>query len=108
MLDKKGDEEVLVIVREALKNGKLRFSRHSLDRMDERDIRVFEVELVIKYGRRERGLDEFDKKENYWRYVIRNSDVEERDLAISVDIEDAPDTVIVTVMQIDPAIARKL
>lgn len=108
MLEEKGDEEVLGIVCEALKNGKLRFSAHSLERMYERDIKVFEVELVIKYGRREHGLDEFDKQENYWRYVIRNRDVDERDLAISVDIEDAPDAVIITVMQIDPVTARKL
>jgi Domain of unknown function (DUF4258) len=71
MSDKKGDEEILLIVREALKNGKLRFSAHSLERMEERDIKVFEVEQVVKYGNREKGLDEFDKEGDYWRYVIR-------------------------------------
>lgn len=108
MTDKKSDEDVLAIVQNALKNGELKYSDHALERMEKRDIKVFEVEQVVKYGTREQRLDEFDKKGNYWRYVIRNKNVDERDLAISVDIEDAPTTVIVTIMQIDPDTARKL
>ena len=108
MTDKKSDEDVLAIVQSALRKGELKYSNHALERMEKRDIKVFEVEQVIKYGKREHGLDEFDKKEKYWRYVIRNKDVDERDLAISVDIEDAPTTVIVTIMQVDPETARTL
>lgn len=108
MPDKLSDEEVLEIVITALRNGTLHYSDHALDRMDERAVSVFEVEAIIKYGDREEGLDEFDVDGNYWRYVIRNKNVDDRDLAISVDIEDAPDTVIVTVMQIDPQTARNL
>ena len=76
--------------------------------MAERDITVFEVETVIKYGGREPGLDEYDKKYDYWRYVIRNKNVNDRDMAISVDIEDSPDTTIVTVMLVDPITGRSL
>jgi hypothetical protein len=108
VLEKINDDEVLRIVGDALKARTLRFSDHALQRMEERDIKLFEVEQTIKYGQREPGLDEFDQKYNYWRYVIRNKNVEDRDLAISVDIEDSPNAVIVTVMQIDPATARKL
>lgn len=108
MTDKKSDKDVLAIVQNALKKGELKYSEHALERMEKRDIKVFEIEQVVKYGEREQGLDEFDKKRSYWRYVIRNKDVEERDLAISVDIEDAPTTIIVTIMQIDPETARKL
>lgn len=108
MTDKKRDEDVLSIVSEAKRSGTLRYSGHALDRMEERAITVSEVEEIIKYGDREEGLDEYDVKGKYWRYVIRNKDVEERDLAISIDIEDAPDAIIVTVMLVDLEIARKL
>ena len=76
--------------------------------MDERDITVFEVEDIIKYGDREPGLDEYDQKYKYWRYVIRNKNVKDRDMAISVDIEDCPETIIVTVMLVDPITGRSL
>lgn len=99
---------VLETVQEALRSKNLKYSVHALDRMDERSITVFEVEEIIKYGDREELLDEFDLKFKYWRYVIRNRDVNDRDLAISVEIEDANETVVVTVMQIDPQNARRL
>lgn len=108
MTDKIDGEDVLKTVIEAMKNGTLRYSDHALERMGERLITVAEVEEIIKYGEREEALDEFESKGSYWRYVIRNRDVDERDLAISVDIEDAPDAVIVTVMQIDPITARNI
>ena len=76
--------------------------------MAERNITVFEVEAVIKYGDREPGLDEYDKKYEYWIYVIRAKNVNDRDMAISVDIEDCPETIIVTVMLVDPNTGRSL
>ena len=108
MTDKKDDEYIVKVVLNALKNNKIEYSEHALERMDERDVTVFEVEQIIKYGERESGLDEYDKKFNYWRYVIRNRTVNDRDMAISVDIEDCPDTTIVTVMLVDPITGRSL
>jgi hypothetical protein len=108
MTDKKDDEYVLKVVSEALKSNKIEYSTHALERMDERDVTVFEVEEIIKYGERESGLDEYDKKYEYWRYVIRNKNVNDRDMAISVDIEDCPGTIIVTVMLVDPITGRSL
>jgi hypothetical protein len=106
--DKKDDNTLMSIVQFALKQGALRYSEHALLRMDQRNISIFEIELIIKYGTHEPSLDEFDEKYHYWRYVIRNRDVDDRDLAISVDIEEDPDVIIVTVMQIDPVTAKKL
>ena len=108
MTDKKDDEYIVKVVLNALKNNKIEYSEHALERMDERDVTVFEVEQIIKYGERESGLDEYDKKFNYWRYVIRNKNVNDRDMAISVDIEDCPDTNIVTVMLVDPITGRSV
>ena len=108
MTDKKDDEYIVKVVLNALKNNKIEYSEHALERMDERDVTVFEVEQIIKYGERESGLDEYDKKFNYWRYVIRNRNVNDRDMAISVDVEGCPDTTIVTVMLVDPITGRSL
>ena len=108
MTEKKDDDYVMKVVTDALKNKKIEYSDHALERMDERLVTVFEVEKVIRYGDREPGLDEYDKKYDYWRYVIRNRDVNERDMAISVDIEDCPETIIVTVMLVDPITGRSL
>jgi len=106
--DKKDDEYEVKVVSDALRNNTIEYSDHALQRMDERDITVFEVEQIIKYGQREPGLDEYDKKFEYWRYVIRNQKVNDRNMAISVDIEDCPDTIIVTVMLVDPISGRSL
>lgn len=108
MTDKKDDEYEVKVVSDALRNNTIEYSDHALQRMDERDITVFEVEQIIKYGQREPGLDEYDKKFEYWRYVIRNQKVNDRNMAISVDIEDCPDTIIVTVMLVDPISGRSL
>ena len=108
MTDKKDGEYIVKVVLNALKNNKIEYIEHALERMDERDVTVFEVEQIIKYGDREPGLDEYDVKFEYWRYVIRNKNVNDRDMAISVDIEDCPDTTIVTVMLVDPITGRSL
>lgn len=106
---KKYDNDLIYqIVYKALKNGTLRYSQHAHERMRERNITVSDVKDVIIYGKREEGLDELDKSKKFWRYSIRNSNVDGRDLSISLDIEDHPTAVIVTVMQVDPNTARYL
>ena len=100
--------EILQIIQKALAANQLYYSKHALERMEEREISVAEIKEIIKYGKAERRLDEFDKGKNYWRYAIRNEDIAGRDLAISVDIEGHPNVVIVTAMQIDPFTARSL
>jgi hypothetical protein len=108
MAVKKTDILVMGIVQTALRLKTLEYSEHALIRMDQREVTIFEVEEVIKYGSREAGLDEFDLRYKYWRYVIRNRNVNQRDIAISVDIEDSPIAVIVTVMLVDQLTGKNL
>lgn len=82
-----------------------RYTDHARDRMVERNIDSKELEEIINYGSFVDGAERFHEDENDYTYVIRNKNVDDRDLAICLGIKTNKDgeyVVVVTVMCIDP------
>lgn len=62
--------DILKLVRERVEAGKLRYSNHALQRMQERLIIKPEVEYVLAKGHHNKRKDQFNEAEKDWDYAF--------------------------------------
>jgi hypothetical protein len=60
------------------------FSRHALERLQQRQVTVPEVRHVLLNGFHESRKDEWRDREGAWNYAIRGKTVDERELRVCV------------------------
>ena len=64
-------ENVLVAIRDCIKEERYTLTVHALDRQEERRIEISEIIHVLKTGYEEKRKTCFDDKNNAWKYAIR-------------------------------------
>lgn len=80
------------------------YSTHAKEQMADRDIVEKHVLQVLEFGRLVEGQTRFDDEENDFSYLIRDQNVEDRDMAVAIAISQSGGTkvIIVTAMLVDP------
>lgn len=97
--------------REAQKGAfSVEYSQHARDQMEDRVISENNVLQILEFGRHVEGQDRFDEDENSYSYLIRDRNVEDRDMAVSIAVseENGEKVLIVTAMLIDPISGRHI
>jgi len=86
---KKPDQipHVLEVIRSAIENRKYFQTTHALERLDQREIDLFDVLYVLKNGYHEKRKTSFDEAFQKWKYAIRGNTSENHQLRIIVTIE---------------------
>lgn len=84
----------------AVARGSLRFSKHAIERMSEREILRREVRFVLKSGFHEKRKDQFDKEFNCWNYAIRGKTFDGKKLRIIVSFEK-PNFIVITAIDLE-------
>jgi hypothetical protein len=84
------------------------YTAHARDQMEKRYIDQKHVLQVLEFGRLVEGQTRFDDKENDYSYLLRDLNVEERDMAVSIAISQTNGikVIIVTAMLIDPTTGK--
>lgn len=91
---------ILQIVRDAMKNGLFRYTSHAKERMVERNITHDDVKEVAISGWWEKKKDKFQKEHNEWNYAIRGKvEEEEREVRIIV-AQDANNVLLITAIDL--------
>lgn len=80
------------------------YTTHARDQMEKRNI----DQKVLEFGRLVEGQTRFDEKENNYSYLLRDQDVEERDMAVSIAVAQTNGlkVIVVTAMLIDSVTGR--
>jgi hypothetical protein len=76
------------------------FSRHALQRLQQRQVTVPEVRHVLLNGFHEARKDEWREAEGTWIYAIRGKTLDERELRVCVSFLPG-NVLIVTVIDLD-------
>lgn len=84
------------------------YTTHARQQMEKRNIDQKHVLQVLEFGRLVEEQTRFDEKEKDFSYLLRDQDVEERDMAVSIAIRQASDVkvIVVTAMIIDPVTGK--
>ena len=92
-------------VADCVNSGRYRFSKHALERQDERRITLPEVRDVLLTGRHDARFDEFEEGYQTWKYRIQGKTSFEgpehrtRELRIVIRFEPEEMMLIITVME---------
>ena len=80
------------------------YSTHAREQMEKRNIDQKHVLQVLEFGRMVEDQTRFNEEENDYSYLLRDQDVEERDMAVSIAITSSggQKVIVVTTMLIDP------
>jgi hypothetical protein len=92
-------ENVLENIKECLEQKKYTFSRHALDRVEERGIDTKTAKYILLNGYEEKRKTCFDKDNNTWKYAIRGMTEDELPVRIIVSF-DEDGMVVITVMYV--------
>ena len=92
--------ELLSKLSSSVEKGHLRFTKHALERMVERNILRLEVEYVLRNGHHEKRKDAFDDVFDSWNYSIRGKTVDDKTLRIVVNFEK-PNFIVITAIDLE-------
>lgn len=92
--------DLLTKLHSSVERGQLRFTKHALERMEERSILRREVKLVLQNGFHEKKKDHFDEKFNSWNYSIRGKTIDDKKLRVVVSFEK-PNFIVVTAIDLE-------
>lgn len=92
-------DNLFPLITQCIEQGKYFLSEHAIQRLDERDISVNDVEYVLKNGYHEKKKTSFDEIFRTWKYAIRGKTIEELDLRIIIAF-DKNDMIIITLMHV--------
>ena len=95
--------DVLKKIKECISSEKYAFTKHALDRVQERGIDIPTTIYVLLNGNEDKQKTRFDKDINAWKYAIRGKTIENLDVRVILAIDEY-EMVIITVMHV----ARKL
>ncbi len=86
------------------------YSTHAREQMENRNIDQKHVLQVLEFGRLVEDQTRFDAKENDHSYLLRDQNVEDRDMAVSIAITKSGNqkVIIVTAMLVDPLSGKYL
>jgi uncharacterized protein DUF4258 len=90
--------DILRKVREYVRNGKYIFTKHAVERQEERGIKLSDVLHVLEHGRHEHDKDIFDIKSQCWKYAIRGTTMVGTDIRAIVTFEK--NMVIITLIKV--------
>jgi len=84
------------------------YTDHANQQMEKRNITQKEVLQVLEFGRLVEGQTRFNEEEHEYSYLLRDQDVDDRDMAVSIAITNHGDhkIIIVTAMLIDPTTGK--
>jgi hypothetical protein len=96
-------ENVLVIVRECIENGRYLDTRHGADRQNERCISRPEIFQVLRQGYRVPSRDRYDAAygDQGWSYAIEGKTVDNRFLRVIVAFDEETKTLIIAAVDLD-------
>lgn len=93
-------KNVLELIRECIEKERYTFTKHALDRQNERTINVAEVMHVLKTGNEEKGKTRFDDDNMMWKYAIRGkTKIDKLDVRVIIAF-DEDGMLIITVMHV--------
>lgn len=90
---------LIELIRDCIEQGKYIMTEHALERLNERDISLNDVEYILKTGFHERRKTSFDEIFRAWKYAIRGKSIEGIDLRIVIAF-DEKDMLIITLMRV--------
>lgn len=93
-------DNLIFKIRECLDNGTYRFSKHALERRNERAASLPDVIEVLYNGYHEKIKDTWDDAFNAWNYSIRGNTIDNDTFRIIVSFEDNG-LLIITVIRLD-------
>ena len=92
-------EELFPSIRHCIETGRVRQSRHAIDRQIERTIDLPDVLYVLKNGYHEKPKTSFDEVFQTWKYSIRGKTLEGVDIRVIIAF-DEEGMMIITVMHV--------
>lgn len=80
------------------------YTTHAREQMERRGIDQKHVLQVLEFGRCIEEQTRYDEKERDYSYLLRDQDVDERDMAVSIAINQVNGikVIVVTAMLVDP------
>lgn len=88
-------------IRDRIEKGEFTFTKHALERQNERIITTVAVLYVLKTGYEEKTKTRFDIEKNTWKYAIRGkTSKEQKDIRVIVSF-DENGMLIITVMHVE-------
>lgn len=81
------------------------YTTHARERMEVRNISEKEIESVLEFGKVQEGQERWSDKQQDYSYLIRDKNLDERDVALAIGINEdkkGNKVVIVTAELIDP------
>ncbi len=69
--------------------------------MEEREVTLLEVLHVLQTGWHEKAKDTYNDRFDEWDYAIRSKTGDERDLRVVIAVEEEPEVVVITVIDLD-------
>lgn len=75
-------------ISECIELERYRFTKHALERKNQRIIEIPDMLYVLRHGRHEKTKDSWDGKYNAWNYSIRGKTTDEEELRIIVSFDE--------------------
>lgn len=90
---------LIQLIRDCIDQGNYIMTEHALQRLNERDISLNDVEYILKNGFHEKKKTCFDEVFRAWKYAMRGKTIEGVDLRVIIAF-DEQDMLIITLMRI--------
>jgi hypothetical protein len=87
-------------IRDCIEKGEFTFTKHALERQNERIITTVAVLYVLKTGHEEKEKTRFDSEKNRWKYAIRGKTSKEEDIRVIISFDENK-MLIITVMHVE-------
>jgi hypothetical protein len=87
-------------IKECIESGTYLFTKHAIDRREEREVTIPDVLYVLKNGVPEKRKDTWDELYKTWKYAIKGNTVDKDPLRIIVSFAESG-MLIITVIRID-------
>lgn len=91
---------LLLQIEERLKNDAYRFTKHALERKNERFVEIPDIIHVLLTGRHEKQKDTWDELYNAWNYAVVGRTLENQNLRVIVSFDD-DGLLIITVIRLE-------
>jgi hypothetical protein len=92
-------KEVLMQVRLCVEKGNYKFSKHALERKQQRAFTLPDILYILKNGYHEKPKDTFDEQTQMWKYAIRGKTIEKKEGRVIVTL-DRSGMLIITVIRL--------
>lgn len=93
--------DLLLRIKNCIDKGAYKFTKHALERRNERSLLLPDILHVLKTGWHEKKKDVWNKQYAEWDYAIRGKTEEDDDVRVIVSFDEEQDLLIITVIRLD-------